>query len=102
MGFLFVTNGSPLFTAFMQFLNQTYNAGLNYGNRNASSPYGISDLLKGYLAAVVVSMTIALNLKTFIYKYLGTVSSGSAVFVNAFIAYLSCAFAGASNVIFMR
>lgn len=34
---LFTRNQSPLFNAFMQWVNQTYNACLNYGNRNASS-----------------------------------------------------------------
>ena len=28
---------SPMNTIFWQWINQTYNAGLNYGNRNASS-----------------------------------------------------------------
>ena len=36
---LFKTNQTPAFNATMQWLNQTYNALLNYGNRNASTPY---------------------------------------------------------------
>lgn len=36
---LFVRNQTPAFNAAMQWANQTYNAGMNYGNRNASSPY---------------------------------------------------------------
>mmetsp|Transcript_33808 Transcript_33808/g.24848 ORF Transcript_33808/g.24848 Transcript_33808/m.24848 type:complete len:132 (-) Transcript_33808:555-950(-) len=35
---------SPIQNAGMQILNQTYNAGMNYGNRNASSPFTIRDL----------------------------------------------------------
>jgi hypothetical protein len=32
-------------TIFWQWFNQSFNAGLNYGNRNASSPYTTNDLL---------------------------------------------------------
>ena len=43
----------------MQMVNQTYNAGLNYGNRNTSSEYTTTDLARGYFGAVAASMTIA-------------------------------------------
>jgi len=38
---LFAKNQTPMFNAGMQVVNQTYNAGMNYGNRNASSEYTI-------------------------------------------------------------
>ena len=41
---LFMKGQTPAVNAFFQWLNQTYNAGLNYGNRNASTPYTTSDL----------------------------------------------------------
>lgn len=34
-----MTKQTPMNIIFFQWLNQSYNAGLNYGNRNASSPY---------------------------------------------------------------
>ena len=34
---LFTPNQTPLFNATFQGINQTYNAAMNYGNRNASS-----------------------------------------------------------------
>lgn len=34
---MLLTPPTPMNTAFWQWLNQTYNAGMNYGNRNASS-----------------------------------------------------------------
>lgn len=57
---LFTRNQTPMFNAGMQWLNQTYNAGMNYGNRNASSKYTTSDLARGYAGAVVTSVGIAL------------------------------------------
>lgn len=34
---LFTRNQTPIFNASMQWINQTYNAAMNYGNRNVSS-----------------------------------------------------------------
>ena len=34
---MLMTPPTPLNTAFWQWINQTYNAGMNFGNRNASS-----------------------------------------------------------------
>jgi len=44
----------------MQWINQTYNAAMNYGNRNVSSTLTTHDLAKGYGGAVAVSVSIAL------------------------------------------
>lgn len=57
---MFTPNQTPAFNATMQWVNQTYNAGMNYGNRNASSEYTTTDLARGYSAAVVTSVGIAL------------------------------------------
>ncbi len=57
---LFTKNQTPAMNATFQWLNQTYNAGMNYGNRNASCQYTMSDLGKGYLAATLTSVCIAL------------------------------------------
>jgi len=65
---LFYRNQTPQFNAFMQFVNQTYNAGMNYGNRNASSPYTVKDLARGYSGAVVTSVSIAYFLRTYLSK----------------------------------
>ena len=51
---------SPAFNAFAQWVNQTYNAMINYGNRNASSKYTNTDIARGYVAAVTVSLSIVL------------------------------------------
>jgi hypothetical protein len=50
-------------TAFSQALNQSYNAGLNYGNKNSSCEYTNQDLLQGYGAALGSSVGIGLMLR---------------------------------------
>ena len=53
---------TPLNIMFWQFVNQSYNAGMNYANRNASSPYTQEDLMKGYTGAVSASIIISVGL----------------------------------------
>ena len=60
---MLMTKQTPLITAFWQWLNQTYNAGMNYGNRNASSPNTVNDLLFGYSMAVLSSVSVSWGLK---------------------------------------
>ena len=47
-----------------QWLNQSYNAAMNYANRNATSTYSTRDILKGYASAVAVSVGLGLSLQT--------------------------------------
>lgn len=50
-------------TIFWQWFNQSFNAGLNYGNRNGSSVYTKGDLIFGYSMAVGSSISVALLLR---------------------------------------
>ena len=50
-------------TVAVQVINQTYNATMNYGNANASSPYTTNDLMKSFMSAVVTSTTVALAIR---------------------------------------
>ena len=45
---------------FFQTANQTLNVCLNIGNRNASSPQSVSEVLKNYAMAVGVSVSLIL------------------------------------------
>ena len=74
-----------MFNGLMQFLNQTYNCGMNYGNRNASSTYTVSDLGRGYCGAVVVSMGLAMYTRTVFASQLKKLKGPTAVFANAAI-----------------
>lgn len=48
---------------FWQTINQTFNATVNYTNRNASSPVSNTELGMAYLAAVSTSVGVALGLR---------------------------------------
>ena len=91
-----------MFNAVMQWANQTYNAGMNYGNRNASSTYTTADLGRGYCGAVAVSVSIALFTRTIFAGQLSRLKGSKLVIANAFLSYTAGALAGASNLILMR
>jgi len=99
---MFTPNQTPAFNAFMQWVNQTYNAGMNYGNRNASSEYTTQDMARGYSAAVVTSVGIALVSRTLMAKKLASLSGPRLLLMNAFLNWLAAAFSGFANCTLMR
>lgn len=99
---IFMPHQTPLVSAMLQWLNQTYNAGMNYGNRNASTPYSSQDLLKGYLAAVLVSVGLAFTSRLAFAGFLSRQTGQRQIFANATIGYFSGAFAGVANLACMR
>ena len=99
---LFTKNQTPTFNAAFQGLNQTYNAGMNYGNRNASSTYTLQDLGKGYGAALASSVLIALFTRRIFASTLTKLNGPSLTFANSFLNYFAGAFAGATNLVMMR
>ena len=60
---MIITAPTPFNTILWQWVNQTYNACLNYGNRNASSNYTNLDIMKSYGAACLSSITVALAIR---------------------------------------
>jgi hypothetical protein len=87
---------------FWQWLNQTYNAGMNYGNRNASSPQTVGDIAFGYSAAVFSSITISLALRKIFGTATKSLTGGSLVLANSIINYVAIASAGFLNSYCMR
>ena len=75
---------------------------MNYGNRNSSSNYTNSDLLRGYIGAVVVSCGIALASRILLAKQISLLKGGRLVLANAGLNYFASAFAGAANLALMR
>lgn len=93
---------TPVSTAFWQWLNQTYNAGMNYGNRNASSQYTTKDILMGYTAAVGASVGMGVGLKKLSANATKHMHGGSLLLANCFISYIAVATAGFLNSLCMR
>jgi hypothetical protein len=99
---LFAPNQTPAFNACMQMLNQTYNAGLNYGNRNTSADYTSKDLAKGYLGALASSMGIAYGLRTALAPQIAQLKGSKALIASAVLNSISAATAGGLNCALMR
>ncbi|CDW90303.1 sideroflexin 5 [Stylonychia lemnae] len=99
---LFAPNQTPAFNASLQGMNQTYNAMMNYGNRNASSPYTNEDILKGYAFAVLTSGGIALYSRKLLASKLKALKGARLILANSALGYLAGAFAGVGNVVMMR
>jgi len=75
---------------------------MNYGNRNASSPYTSKDILKGYTAAVLSSVGMGLGLRKICFNFTKSLKGGNLVLANSLIAYVSVATAGFLNTFCMR
>ena len=60
---MIVVAPTPVNTILGQCVNQTYNAMVNYGNRNASSVYTAADIGKSYTCAVSSSIIVALAIR---------------------------------------
>ncbi|CAI2369335.1 unnamed protein product [Moneuplotes crassus] len=87
---------------FWQCINQTYNAVLNYSNRNASSNSDTKGLLKAYCAAVICSITIGLLVKALLSPYFAYFEGSTQHFFSFLISLSACGSAGVANVLIMR
>lgn len=100
-GFLF-TAPTPFNTIFFQWLNQTYNASLNYANRNASSNYQMQDIAKSYTIATTSAIGVGLGIRKAMSAQLKAASGSKLVFLNALSSFFAVASAGFLNAYFMR
>jgi hypothetical protein len=99
---MLMTPPTPLNMAFWQWINQTYNAGMNFGNRNASSQQTTKDIMFGYSAAVTSSITISLGLKRLSKGLTQNLHGGLQVLATSIITYFAVATAGFLNTYCMR
>lgn len=75
---------------------------MNYGNRNASSPNSINDLLFGYSMAVTSSIGVSLGLRKLSYNMTKNMKGGTMILANSIINYIAVATAGFLNSFCMR
>lgn len=93
---------TPVNTIAANWANQTYNAVTNYGNRNASSTYSTSDILKSYTLAAGSSCLVALGIRKAVENQTKTMTGSKLLFVNSASSMVACAVAGFLNTWFMR
>jgi len=89
---------NPIHVVGLQFANQTFNAFVNYTNRNTSSPINTSELLTGYLAASSAACTTALGLN-FLFKRSALLSTG---FFGRLVPLIAISAANGVNIPLMR
>ena len=70
---------------------------MNYGNRNASSPNTINDLLFGYSMAVSSSIGVSLGLKALSKNFTKNMKGGRLLLVHSVISYFAVATAGLAS-----
>ena len=89
-------------TVGVHIVNQSYNATMNYGNANASSPYTKEDITKGALAAVGSSVGVALTIRQINLKRSAAAKGPKLILLNAATSTIACAAGGFANNWFMR
>ena len=100
-GFIIATP-TPFNTIFWQWINQTYNALMNYGNRNATSLYTTEDILKSYAVAVGSSIVVALTIRKALSRWTRNLTGSKMIVANSISSFFACATAGYMNAHFMR
>ena len=93
---------TPFNTIIANWFNQTYNAVINYGNRNASSTYTTSDILKSYCFATGSSVVVALGIRKSVEHKTKTMVGAKLLLYNSGSAMVASAVAGFLNTWFMR
>jgi sideroflexin-5 len=93
---------TPINTIVANWFNQSYNAVINYGNRNASSTYTTSDILKSYTFATASSVFVALGIRKSVEHKTKTMTGAKLLLYNSGSAMVASAVAGFLNTWFMR
>jgi tricarboxylate carrier len=103
VGMLFFSH-SPGQQLFWQWVNQSYNAGMNYANRNASTPVSTPELLGSYALAtgLACGTSLALNAALTRMKARGRVRPGVVVAAERAAPFVAVATAGTANAVAMR
>lgn len=99
----FILMPSTIFnTVTVNVANQSYNAVMNYGNANASSPYTKEDIGKSYAMAVAASVGVALLIRQVNAKRSASATGARLILLNAITSTTACMCGGFANNWFMR
>ncbi|TDH68051.1 hypothetical protein CCR75_003817 [Bremia lactucae] len=88
-------------TILWQWINQSYSAGFNYANRNASSDQDTVTILKSYATATFVSCSTAVGLGKLV-DSAKNLSPNMRSFLAKMVPFVAVASAGAFNAVSMR
>eukprot|EP00814_Leptocylindrus_danicus_P007649 CAMPEP_0116010314 /NCGR_PEP_ID=MMETSP0321-20121206/3933_1 /TAXON_ID=163516 /ORGANISM="Leptocylindrus danicus var. danicus, Strain B650" /LENGTH=461 /DNA_ID=CAMNT_0003479401 /DNA_START=89 /DNA_END=1474 /DNA_ORIENTATION=- len=94
-----VVSSSTPSLLFWNWVNQSQNAGVNYFNRNASSPMTNETLIKSYAGAVGAALAVAFGLSTFVNRRYDPVRAKQ---VMRFVAFPSTVIASSLNCYIVR
>ena len=75
---------------------------MNYGNRNASTPYTKAELAQSYVTASACSMAIAIVSRTMVADKLKNFKGSRFLVLNAMLNFLATSSTGALNCVLMR
>jgi hypothetical protein len=89
-------------TIFFQWLNQSYNAGLNFGNKNSTCTYTNQELGLGYLAAVSSAITVGVGFRLLTSGLTKTATGKKLLILNTLVGASASAAANFCNTTFMR
>lgn len=90
------------YTILWQWINQTYNAGMNFGNRNASSSQTNAEMAQAYCIATGTAIGVAGSLRAMSSVLLKGRTGALASFMTYFISYAAVASSSSANVYNMR
>lgn len=88
--------------AFWQWVNGTYNAGMNYFNRNTTAPTSDKDSFIAYLCATGAAVGMSLSMRFITNKLMGGRQGALIPIARSFTMYMGAATANFVNVQLMR
>ncbi|EQC34559.1 hypothetical protein SDRG_07884 [Saprolegnia diclina VS20] len=88
-------------TIFWQWINQSYNAGFNYANRNASGVDDTTAIAKAYASAVLISCGASVGLGKAV-EHASFLGASARLALSRTVPFVAVAAAGAGNAVFMR
>ena len=89
-------------TVFWQWINQSYNAGLNFGNKNSSCPFTTQDLVTGYLVASAASVGVGVSLRKLTSGMTKSATGNKLLILNFLVAASASGSANYCNTMIMR
>lgn len=84
-------------TIFWLWISSTYAAGINYGNRNASSVYTQEDIAKSYTAATLTSCAVSLGIRKVLNSRTKQSKGVTQIIFNSISSYIAISTAGFIN-----